>query len=200
MNIEDAKGCPNGPKTFKAVMQAQKELFGKYTEIEGQSGIELGLLPKDRNIDSPLTQYVIKDFAWRVVEEVAEAIEAHNAGDILHMKEELADSLHFLMELFILANISEDSVNVVRKTKALDAGWGTYYFTQEIGCAMNCLKQKPWKQTHVVTDVNKFYAILLRVLYAWQGLVVSYGSSVDEILGIYYKKHEVNKFRQRSGY
>ena len=72
---------------------------------------------------------------------------------------------------------------------------------QCIGNAMNRLKNKPWKQTHMVTDKEAFYNCLMP---AWIGyfrvLSHKYGLSANDIFTLYFKKSEVNKFRIRSGY
>ena len=72
---------------------------------------------------------------------------------------------------------------------------------QPIGDAMNKLKNKPWKQTHMVTDKEAFKGCLL---CAWLGffrvLHNVFDLSAKDIFTLYFKKSEVNKFRIKSQY
>lgn len=72
---------------------------------------------------------------------------------------------------------------------------------QPIGDAMNKLKNKPWKQTHMVTDKEAFKSCLL---CAWLGffrvLHNVFDLSAKDIFTLYFKKSEVNKFRIKSQY
>lgn len=221
MNVEEEyKGSP---QTFlQDLFIHQKELMGKYVDIEGQHGIGLGLLKSDNgefnlndlSLDSPKLQYVLKDFSWRVIEELAEALECKGIPDQReHMIEELADSMHFLIELMILSGISIDRMCscfhfgstefIVFKNggpfgRNIDKA--VTYFVLKLGTAMNCLKNKPWKQTQILTDQNKFYYQLANTWFAYCHVVGSFGVTTKTMMDYYIKKFHVNKFRQRSQY
>ena len=57
-------------------------------------------------MDDKRGQARIKDFSWRITEEVGEALDAitNESGEsaLLHFHEELVDGLHFLTEMTIL--------------------------------------------------------------------------------------------------
>ena len=64
----------------------------------------------------------------------------------------------------------------------------------------NTLKNKPWKQSHMKTDIEAFRGKLGEVWEIYICLLKSSLHSSEEIADIYLKKSQVNKFRQRSNY
>ena len=66
--------------------------------------------------------------------------------------------------------------------------------------ACNCLKQKPWKNTHVLTDIPLFSFWVGRTHERFIKLAWVAGLNADELFRIYFKKSEVNKFRQETNY
>ena len=69
-----------------------------------------------------------------------------------------------------------------------------------LGRAMNSLKNKPWKQTHMITDREVFFDNMFMTFIAYVGLMDRVGVTPDEMYNLYFRKSEVNKFRQRSQY
>lgn len=215
MNITHVEAAEvNGDKLI-AIFNRQKELMEKYHGIEERSGLlQTPMCPV--NLDDKRGQARLKDFAWRITEEVGEAIDAKVENDILHFKEELIDGLHFLTEFSILAGFTPDMLvpddQVVEGMEdKLDAlcdmfkgadNEDKFYYMNHIrflGMTCNCLKNKPWKQTMMMTDKNNFYKNLTAVWENYISLLTIYMDSV-EIYQTYFKKSEVNKFRQRSNY
>ena len=224
MNINDVKEEIEVPKNFvdiwKAIFEKQQALADKYSDIEKMGDL---LQTTKNNVDTAKGQKWIKDFAWRVTEELAEAFEAKelmardcdatDASKTLpeqlkladeytkHFKEELADALHFLVELTIIAGYNHEIVTRLEdrpfeKVTEKDA-WPTVY---KLGLLCNCLKNKPWKQTQMLTDRPKFekyleetWTEMLRLLF------IAIGTN-EEIYIYYFKKNAVNQFRQRSKY
>lgn len=196
-----------------AIFERQKELMNKYHDIEKRSGL---LQTEDCpvNLNDKRGQARIKDFAWRVMEEVGEAIDA--IDDFEHHVEELIDGLHFLTELTILTgytpgdivwdnpngndllltlynnNAYHDTGNCIFELLVTD-------LVRDLGMMCNCLKNKPWKQTSMLTDVNEFLH-KLRLVWADYFSILSLSLSPQAIVEIYFKKSQVNKFRQRSNY
>jgi len=72
--------------------------------------------------------------------------------------------------------------------------------TEEIGEAMNCLKNKPWKQTQMQTDVHHYLEEIVDAFHFFIELCILSGMSAEDLFTFYFKKSEVNKFRQRSNY
>ena len=158
MNINDidTKEVPTLPNHdtawIEAIFKRQKHLHDKYKPIEHASGIGLAIIQDvPFSLDDKRWQYVLKDYAWRVTEELAEAGEAVLEGNPDHHIEELIDALHFYTELMIMTGY--DTVVIKMSSSSV----GKFHVVQSLGLAMNCLKQKPWKQHHFQTDMTLFY-------------------------------------------
>lgn len=201
MNIEDIKSIPDlKPEEYlPAIFNRQKELMKKYKEIEGMPDWPFDL-------DSAEHQIWIKDFLWRVVEEIAESYEAHEKKDKLHRAEELADALHFMVELMIVTNIEPKSWNLnsyLYGGRGIAVGFTiqTYFKVCYLaGLVGNTLKNKKWKQTQMSTDIKKFSTLLNEMFLALLNCFFSTGQWDKEIYELYFKKSEVNIFRQKTNY
>lgn len=75
-----------------------------------------------------------------------------------------------------------------------------YRMVEELSEATNCLKNKPWKSTHVPTDENHFYEELADAWHFFIRLNLIAGLDAEKVYRLYFKKSEVNKFRQESNY
>ena len=75
-----------------------------------------------------------------------------------------------------------------------------YNVVEELSMAMNCLKQKPWKQTHMETDIPRFTKYLQSTFILFIHMCYIAGMNASMLFAMYFKKSEVNKFRQRSNY
>ena len=217
MNINHATVEEVTGDKLQAIFTRQKSLMNKYHDIELKSGL---LQTEDCpvNLDDKRGQARIKDFSWRVTEELGEALDAKATKD--HYQEELIDGLHFLTELTILAGkdyhnllpegktpYSEDQLeNLVENAKEGISQKGdslNYWvskFIENLGMMCNCLKNKPWKQSMMKTDRNAFYGRLAEVWVLYITLLVVSGMDADSIVTTYLKKSQVNQFRQRSNY
>lgn len=226
MNITHAvKEEVSGDKLV-AIFERQHELMVKYHDIELKSGL---MQTEDCpvNLDDKRGQARLKDFAWRITEEVGEALDSLHSGDKDHYYEELIDGLHFLTEMSWLTGITPSGIfrNVFEREPASDEDMLETFVTRSqqqtikfdvspnpsdiafkvmnlveaLGMTCNCLKNKPWKQSNMVTDRNAFYqnfSIVWKVYIA----LLSLELSADEIVDVYLRKSQVNKFRQRSNY
>lgn len=215
MNITHAvKEDVTGDKLV-AIFNRQKELMDKYHDIEKRSGL-LQTESCPVNINDKKGQARIKDFAWRVMEEVGEALDANSGDDFEHTVEELIDGLHFLTELTILSGYEPKDI-VWEHTNGNDLLLTLYCqadchtsdkeilpkliteLVMDLGMMCNCLKNKPWKQTNMITDVNNFLH-KLRLVWNDYFAILSLFLKPQDIIEIYLKKSQVNKFRQRSNY
>ena len=233
VNVSDVKideiPTPTKEKGMLELMfERQHGLAIKYLPIEKENGL---LQTEDFPVmlDSRKGQARLKDFAWRTMEELFEATDAlvQHPDNVEHFLEEMIDSLHFFLELNLLAGIGPkeikeyynipDGVDMFEYLETVANTVETFgkeeiktisdplliYVTigQCIGNAMNRLKNKPWKQTHMVTDKAAFHDCIMPV---WLGyfriLGHKHGLSAKDIFTLYFKKSEVNKFRIRSGY
>lgn len=214
MNINHAVEEKIEGDRLQAIFNRQKELMEKYHHIEARSGLcQTEDCPV--NLNDKRGQARLKDFAWRMTEEVGEALDAYNHED--HYQEELIDGLHFLTEFTILAG--KDYNTIDNNAILVDSLENLYHkattlpefpemlveeavtdLVREMGMCCNCLKNKPWKQTSMLTDVNAFNQRLFNVWVCYIKLLAVSGLEVDDIVNIYLKKSQVNKFRQRSNY
>jgi hypothetical protein len=204
VNVTDFQ-APEAPSTWPAILASifmrQMELMTKYKEIEQ--------LP-----DPPVPlhhsrgQRILKDFAWRTTEELCESWEAfmkHGVADTAHRDEEMADALHFLVELLIFAGVTSaqcaEELPVYPMLRAEEFPAYSYWAaTAQLGIAMNFLRNKPWKQSQVPTDERRFRAQLMVAFTTHCRLWADLGLSQDDMYNLYFRKSEVNKFRQRSNY
>lgn len=217
MNINHATVEEVTGDKLQAIFTRQKSLMDKYHDIELRSGL---LQTEDCpvNLDDKRGQARIKDFSWRVTEELGEALDAKATKD--HYQEELIDGLHFLTELTILAG--KDYHNILPEGTALyhndrledlvenakecisrngdNLDYWVSKFIENLGMMCNCLKNKPWKQSMMKTDHEAFYSRLSEVWVIYITILVVSGMTAQDIANIYLKKSQVNQFRQRSNY
>lgn len=118
MNILDAEQEVVVGDKLELIFERQTELMKKYHVIEK----EIGLLQTEDvpvDMDSHLGQARLKDLAWRVTEEIAEAMgclknrpwkKTQMRTDKEHYKEELVDALHFFIELCISSGFDAQSL------------------------------------------------------------------------------------------
>ena len=210
MNITHAVHEDVAGDKLEAIFNRQKELMEKYHYIEQRSGL---LQTEDCPVDlnDKRGQARLKDFSWRVTEELGEALDALRIQDFEHYSEELIDGLHFLTELSILSGVEfkflsdyseEDSLEYLYNKNKRDISELNNLITtyvENIGMMCNCLKNKAWKQTNMLTDKNNFFNKLKSVWDIYIS-ILSTQLTCDDIVDIYLRKSQVNKFRQRSQY
>lgn len=206
MNITHATEETISNNLLKQIFDRQRELMDKYHYIEERSGL-LQTADCPVNLDDRRGQARIKDFSWRVTEELGEALDALGQDDMEHFAEELVDGLHFLTELTILAGLGwDDLLSLVKmyNNAASSAPDGldqrVYDYVEGIGMMCNCLKNKPWKQSMMQTDRVAFFAKLHLVWMRYIAIMETAFESPEDIVSVYLKKSQVNKFRQRSNY
>ena len=218
MNINHAVHETLTGDMLAAIFNRQKELMAKYHHIEARSGL---LQTEDCpvNLDDRRGQARIKDFSWRVMEELGEALDAKSHTD--HYQEELIDGLHFLTELTILAgrdyntiipedlpkfhsdhleDLYETALTRINGPVYIDINHGVAQFVEQLAMMCNCLKNKPWKQSMMKTDREAFYGRLTNVWVCYMAILAMAGMKPTDIADTYLRKSQVNQFRQRSNY
>lgn len=212
MNILDYEADEFSPETWLKDMYArQYKVYEKYKKIEG--------MPENfGSIQTRETQKWVKDFINRINEEVAESYESVRdpqaqvivkdeiKGEYdIHRSEELADALHFYLELLIIVGktpewLEEKYANYTKKvyTDFIELNYWEVSF--QLGMLGNCLKLKPWKQDEVLTDLDKVDYQLTQVFYALLNAFAADGNEAKDIYNLYTRKNKVNQFRQNSGY
>lgn len=210
MNITHAVHEEIEGNVSKAIFDRQKELMAKYHDIEFKSGL---MQTEDCpvNLNDKKGQARLKDFAWRVTEELGEALDAYDNDDTVHFKEELVDGLHFLTEMAILSGFDYNTLipgelDPYRYLFQItyENHHGLYYdishFVCSIGMTCNCLKNKPWKQSQMVTDVKHFNEMFRLTVHNYLSIISYVFDDFGELSDTYFKKSQVNKFRQRTNY
>lgn len=79
--------------------------------------------------------------------------------------------------------------------------WGITYI---LNLARNCLKNKPWKQSGVITDENNFRSMIIEAFVAmmvlFRNMLRGKPEWYDDLYWLYFKKNQVNHFRIKSKY
>lgn len=210
MNITHAKKEKTNKESLRAIFDRQKELMEKYHDIEFKSGL---MQTEDCpvNLDDKRGQARIKDFAWRITEEIGEALDAieNESGEsaLLHFHEELVDGLHFLTEMTILTGYDLPEYTTL-KDLIEEGSYRDCYSLNDLvsdhvcylGMMCNCLKNKPWKQSMMRTNKENFYKHLKLVWSNYIAILTSQDLTEEEITDLYLRKSQVNQFRVRSHY
>lgn len=199
MNINDFKSEEFHPGWLEDIFNKQTALIEKYAEIEKMPEWPM-------SIHTHEGQRWIKDFLWRTSEELCESFEAYAMeSNEVHTIEELIDGLHFFVELILLvgkdwqwAREQLDTATPILFDEDKSGNyWHVMYYLGMVG---NTLKNKPWKQTEMPTDEEKFYSNLGKAFKALFICMAEMGADEKVVFDYYVRKNQVNQFRQRSAY
>lgn len=206
MNILDYKSDEFNKDTWLNEMyEKQLNVAKKYKDIERLPGWPL-------SIDAKSSQVVFKDFLYRISEELSESYETvvdpstkvyDENGLELHAVEELADALHFYLELLIYVGIGPERLNNWYRDytyKEIDIDKSYLMAQFRIGMTGQQCHNKPWKSDMIRTDVKKFVECLRQLFYALLDVFRSQGANDAMIYDRYCRKNQVNQFRQKSNY
>lgn len=211
VNINDYSSEASKGEELGEIFRHQASLMEKYHDIEAKNGFYVPhQVPV--NLHDAKDQARLKDMAWRVTEEVGEALEAFriHPKHPEHFKEEMADALHFLTEFTILAGtmpritlnqlylLGRVDVNYLNTHTVLCEHAGRVVECLAVTC--NTLKNKPWKQTQMMTDETYFANCLLDTWVAFIGMCIAGCIDREELYDLYFRKNKVNQFRQESNY
>ena len=75
--------------------------------------------------------------------------------------------------------------------------WDVIY---HLNIARNFLKNKPWKQSQMITDEEAYQEEVVKAFIAMMGAFYTMGLTDENLYYLYFKKNMVNRFRQRSQY
>lgn len=224
-NVKQSEIPDPGDDVLGAIFTRQQQLMDKYRDIEG--------MPPSFDVRTRETQVWVKDFLWRITEEICEALEYFRDGKSKYdplVREELSDALHFFVEMCLILGIDSKqliqlSSNYMSKNagrpenfsvKDLDGLYKwillnlkprnpapttmAFEVIYDLGLIGNTMKNKPWKQTDVDTDVAKLQGLVGQAFVSLIILFHSFGIPYEEIYTVYWKKSVINKFRQDSKY
>jgi hypothetical protein len=121
--------------------------------------------------------------------------------DYLHNELDYLESLYAINFKHIYAvGDTYDTALSTNKGNQVAMNMGAYEVIQHLSNAMNCLKNKPWKATHMTTDKHKFNHSVISGFRSLLRLIGECGMSPQDCFEMYLKKNRVNQFRQRSQY
>lgn len=72
--------------------------------------------------------------------------------------------------------------------------------TYALNIARNCLKNKPWKQSGVMTNETLYQSLLVEAFVYMMGYYARLGINSEQLFYLYFKKNQINKFRISSKY
>lgn len=285
-----------GGKYLEKIYDLQRELINHYTKIEAIPDPPL-------NVNTKSSQVLFKDFIGRVIEELSEGYESLEAimnlaekndlwmgarysitdlaqvmNHLQNAGEEMADAMHFMVELLIYANImpedilaylkqripttdalellsdnaialamiegsknthiyrnhyashsfdlvekyeklleeaDHDDININKISNPMLYACGRRFsrleyihlfkpmlwdVTHHLNIARNFLKNKPWKQSQMMTNEQAFQESIVKAFNAMMGLFYAMGLDYKSIYLLYYRKNLSNQFRIRSKY
>jgi phosphoribosyl-ATP pyrophosphohydrolase len=120
LNVNDFKDVevPEGD-LLEGIFAAQRELMDEYHGIEEGRGFIVIDEDQFGELDHRFVQFRIKDLMWRTTEEMAEAAgalknrpwkQSERATDSVHYYEEIADAIHFFVEMLITSGMTPRDV------------------------------------------------------------------------------------------
>jgi len=161
----------------------------------------------EADFNSYAGQRRLRELAWRVVEEVGEMIDAERSADRL---KEVADIFHFLLEFFLIAEVTiphplidDDESDRLQYWFSYPTGSGFISpwlrFVAEISLAINELKNRGWKQTPRVTNLTQFKFHARRSFHAFVSACQSESITLEALLNAYFGKADENAQRIQDG-
>jgi hypothetical protein len=128
------------------------------------------------------------------------AIDGDMLDAIFQRQRELMEKYHKIEEsvgLLQTLDVPVDLHSHSGQARLKDFAWR---ITEELGEAMNCLKNKPWKQSQMLTDTDHYLEEIADAFHFFIELCILSGIDAKGLCELYFKKSVVNKFRQRSQY
>lgn len=157
----------------------------------------------------------LRILAWRLTEELIEALNSNT-----NLLEELADALHFLVEISLAAGVSQAELFTGVEYSALDVigdqdclsiafqseteelfapthllSYRIYRTIDILGQTMNTLRQRPWRKEHRPSERKHFVAGLNLVFKSFiDACALKFGA--DDLYRAYFAKSKINDARQ----
>lgn len=215
---------------WRDIFDGQKALIEKYEPIEKANGIVIPDTYdlNDRRTQQRLKDFFWRA-TEEVCEALEKPVSLYqwrtrwkNDDGVRHIFEELADVLHFMVEATIISGLPPLGDGLIPLSVWVDWLWdgcnaelfsdvehtpawlefevSCYRIVGNLGLAANCLKNKPWKQTHMETDKDQYFSHFARAWQALLSVLKSLHLDVKDIHNLYFQKNHVNQFRQASKY
>jgi len=191
MNIENFK--PLEGLSFKDVFNKQVALEFMYEPAAKE-------VFDNFDIDCLSDQEQFKKYAWRVTEELCEALEALDKNETNHVYEELLDGFNFLIELINMCGYNADQMDFSKNEMASDYLRLNILSTiEELGLTANCLKNREWRQSQYLVDMYVFERRLKKTFNLYLNLLRTKMTD-EEIIATWSLKYQVNLFRIQTKY
>jgi len=168
----------------------QSSLARKFHPIELANGYSPPDWPV--NIQSREGQDRIRQFAWWICEEMGEALMAPQES----FAEEMADILHFSVELCLIIGITPAQVVGHGSIECWDTDPVFAEVFAELVRGINLLKAKPWKQQPKPTPPEQFHQHISGHLYL---LLRVFDYHEIDAYEQYFHKKKINEQRIQSG-
>lgn len=75
-----------------------------------------------------------------------------------------------------------------------------WQITYQINIARNLLKNRPWKQTHVMSKELDYQEAVVKSFIMYLGFLAINGFTPSSLFELFYRKQQLNLWRQNSGY
>lgn len=209
---------------LERIFEQQEKLYHNFGGVVQENGFHHAQLPC--SLDDPQTQAQVKLTLYAFLEELGEHIEAAMKGDKEEAEVELIDALHFMVETFILLDLTpenllpefQDQLKFDRPhLDLLDTfyayanstipegpdGWPSnlilylMYLATKLGYE---LKNKPWKQSVRTTNLANLQQVAQGMMLAFLRVAIVGGISPQKLYDLYFIKHKENNERIASGY
>lgn len=169
------------------------------------------------NLDDRLAQEHLRLLAWRINEEVWEAIREIQE-DIEpspgKFREELADVFHFIVELAIAVGVSANQLQpnlsgedlleqsfryaAEEEPPTLDSFWNLMQVLAALSIMMYGLRQRPWRLDNRPTDVNRLRGDLHTLYNFFIRVCIADLITANDLYNIYIGKSAINHRRQET--
>lgn len=203
MNTTEIKS-QNKCNNFYDMWKIANEQFLRYEKIEGIDNWK----EYDFSIDCAEDQMKFKDMMQiRFIEELTEAADAivseHNYD---HFLEEIADALNFFLSGYIMLGkdindlpeiiLTNHKITLNNINEISELFFPVIY---RVGKLCNLLKNRPWSQSNYLCSLTDFNRELINLWNEFWNMINCICNESD-ILDIFWRKIEVNKFRIKTGY
>lgn len=182
---------------LRAIFEQQATLMAQLKEVEQLPAPPLPL-------HTPGAQRVLKDFAWRTTEELGGAFHSlisgtrfANAPVPIETFNELADALHFFVEMLIFAGVGADQCSAIgfpgEPPEGIDHStdelfWRAVY---SLILATGELKCKPWRPAPTPTNEGAFREKLIRAFDDFMIVWATLGATPADVDRHYFRRHRL---------
>ena len=198
---------------LKQIFDRQREYMRSLAPIYGRNGFAIhNAWPY--SINSRADQEQLRLLAWRITEEIYEALDLGESLNVEAFREEIADALHFLVELAIVSDMDELSILAFspgqRHSDLLSEAFsGVGYprtegavawmvMIEELARTMMLLKQRPWRTDNRPTDRAVWESGMRCVFARFIAACRVSGITAEDLYRAYFRKAEINDERTKA--